>query len=131
MAEAAANSLFALKGLEASYRAQSRGICAAEGACASPGCVYACGLHGLDVSQHVSRQFGAQDADDAALILTMAKEHKAKLCALFPKNRQKIYTLSEFVAIIEKKDEIYVKDIGDPFGMPFSVYELFSCRSTI
>jgi protein-tyrosine phosphatase len=90
---------------------------------ASPGCAYACSLHGLDVSGHVSRQFDAYDACGADLILTMTEAHKATLRALFPKNSQKIYTLPEFVAIIEKKDEIYVKDIGDPFGMPFSLYE--------
>ncbi len=123
MAEAAANGLLLSGGLGDVYEAQSRGLYAHAGSPASYGCAFACAGGGLDMSGHVSKQFGEEDARGAHLILTMTAGHKAQLCAMFPENSQKIYTLSEFVAIIEKKDQLEIEDIGDPFGMPLSVYE--------
>lgn len=123
MAEAAMNHMLSLCGLGDAYAAESRGLYVFAGSPATDACALVCGNHGLDVTQHCARALDAQDLFDAHLILTMTKAHKQQICAMFEKNNQNVYTLSEFVDIIEKTHLSETVGVSDPYGLPLTYYE--------
>jgi len=97
MAEGIFNSMF--KGVYVS----SAGLAAFDGEPASENATLAMKNMKIDISSHRARKMKMEILDDADIVLTMTKGHKAILSGF-----DNVYTLSEFVG--EKSD------IPDPFG---------------
>jgi protein-tyrosine phosphatase len=70
---------------------------------------------GIDVSQHRAAQITDNDVRHADIILTMTEAHKAKLVALFPDAKDKVFTLSAYAT------GDYA-EIADAYGKPMPVY---------
>lgn len=51
--------------------------------------------------RHVARQLTESLIDDADLVLTASREHRAAVASLVPKSAQRAYTLAEFARIAE------------------------------
>ena len=76
---------------------------------------------GIDISNHRSRQFTAELAEGADLILTMTSAHKQMADMLLPQYQEKIIPLAQWAG----KDG----DIHDPFGGDITEYR--HCRDEI
>lgn len=70
---------------------------------------------GIDISQHQSRQITTDFVKASDWILTMTESQKMILSREFPKESEKIKTLSEFASLDG--------EIGDPFGGDRFQYE--------
>jgi len=70
---------------------------------------------GIDVSGHRATQITENDVRHADVILVMTETHKAKLLALFPDAKDKVFTLSQYA-----DGESY--EIADAYGKPMPVY---------
>lgn len=71
---------------------------------------------GLDLSEHRSTPITSEQVQQADLILTMTRRHKAQILELDPSACGKIFTLKEFAQV---EDEL---DISDPYGQSLEVY---------
>jgi len=74
-------------------------------------------VYGIDISSHKSKAINQDDMEKAAIILTMTEGHKSRLLSIFPQYEAKIQKLGKN------------KDIKDPFGGSFEVYE--ACAAEI
>jgi protein-tyrosine-phosphatase len=93
----------------------SAGTGAWDGAPASEG-AYLIGIeHGLDLSGHRARLLTREIVEDADLILTMARHHRARVHELGGEGR--VFVLGEFVGRTGEDAEV-----GDPFGGDLDVY---------
>lgn len=94
--------------------------------------------YGIDLKDHFSNRFAAEDADNAFLILTMTADHKKAVISAFPGAINKTYTLKEYVAAYGDKgmnnehcnckektghNDNSCLDIHDPFGMSAGIFK--------
>lgn len=114
MAEAIAKNIFARKGYEAEVI--SRGLSVFMGSPMSDYSVMALERHNIDASSHKAMPLTKEDIASADLILTMTREHKEVLLNYDSSLKDKVFTLYEY-ALGEDKD------IKDPFGRDYSVYD--------
>ena len=113
MAEALLQDKIRQTGKSAEILVLSAGL-AAGGQAASYGAAVAMSARNLDLSNHTSRQFIAEYAEAADLILTMTGAHKRMIVQQWPQVWPKVHTLAEFAG----EDG----DVNDPFGGDDTVY---------
>ncbi len=95
--------------------ARSAGTDADEGLPASYGACAVMAERGGDLFNHSARQLTRAMIEDADLVLTMSRSHKARVLALCPEAADKTHTLLGYAT---GRDE----DIEDPFGGDANVY---------
>jgi protein-tyrosine phosphatase len=101
----------------------SRGIHAYDGDPASEHSIKALrDLWNIDISLHRAKMLNDADVAMSDLILTMTRQHRDTLRRRYPGKRESIFTLKEFVYPELNPDSIRA-DVGDPYGMPYDVYE--------
>jgi protein-tyrosine-phosphatase len=94
---------------------ESAGTGAWDGAPASEG-AYLIGLErGLDLSRHRARLLTREIVEDAHLIFTMARHHRARVHELGGEGR--VFVLGEYAGRTGEEAEV-----GDPFGGDLEVY---------
>jgi protein-tyrosine-phosphatase len=94
---------------------ESAGTGAWDGAPASEG-AYLIGLErGLDLSSHRARLLTRELVEDAQLIFTMARHHRARVHELGGEGR--VFVLGEYAGRASEEAEV-----GDPFGGDLEVY---------
>ena len=93
----------------------SAGTDADEGMPASYGACAVIAERGGDLFNHSARQLTRAMIEDADLVLTMGRSHKARVLALCPVAEEKTHTLLGYAA---GRDQ----DIEDPFGGDADVY---------
>ena len=121
MAEYIMNGLLAENSLADEYVAVSAGISTMDGLSASAGSIYACDMHGIDVSAHRSSMIDSRMITQAHLVLTMGSSHKSIINTYFPsESAGKLYTLGEYASMCD--ESVYAHDISDPYMMDNSVY---------
>lgn len=93
----------------------SAGTGAWDGAPASEGAYLVALERGLDLSGHRARLLTREIVEDAAMILTMARHHRARVHELGGEGR--VHVLGEYVGKTGEEAEV-----GDPFGGDLEVY---------
>lgn len=114
------------------YMAFSAGIAAFNGQSASNNAIAALLEEwNIDIKGHTSKGLREEDLEDAWLILTMTRSHKNAVLGAFPKIRDKVFTLKEYVSGTVNMDDDYnfTLDIPDPYGLPLDTYK--SCARDI
>jgi len=94
---------------------ESAGTRAWAGAPASEGAYLVALERGLDLSGHRARLLTREIVEDAAMILTMARHHRARVHELGGEGR--VHVLGEYVGKTGEEAEV-----GDPFGGDLEVY---------
>jgi protein-tyrosine-phosphatase len=94
---------------------ESAGTGAWDGAPASEGAYLVALERGLDLSGHRARLLTREIVEDASLILTMARHHRARVHELGGEGR--VHVLGEYVGKNGEEAEV-----GDPFGGDLEVY---------
>ncbi len=94
---------------------ESAGTGAWDGAPASEGAYLVALERGLDLSGHRARLLAREIVEDAAMILTMARHHRARVHELGGEGR--VHVLGEYVGKTGEDAEV-----GDPFGGDLEVY---------
>ena len=94
---------------------ESAGTGAWDGAPASEGAYLVALELGLDLSSHRARLLTREIVEDAAMILTMARHHRARVHELGGEGR--VHVLGEYVGKAGEDAEV-----GDPFGGDLEVY---------
>lgn len=94
---------------------ESAGTGAWDGAPASEGAYLVALERGLDLSSHRARLLTREIVEEASLILTMARHHRARVHELGGEGR--VHVLGEFVGKTGEEAEV-----GDPFGGDLEVY---------
>lgn len=94
---------------------ESAGTGAWDGAPASEGAYLVALERGLDLSGHRARLLTREIVEDAAMILTMARHHRARVHELGGEGR--VHVLGEYVGKTGENAEV-----GDPFGGDLEVY---------
>jgi protein-tyrosine-phosphatase len=108
MAEGLMRRKLELEGRADEVRAASAGVWTVNGRPAVHGAILAMTELGVDIRQHRSRVITERIVENAALILTMTRDHAEALWAEFPAYSDRIHLLSEMVG--------YGYDIEDPVG---------------
>jgi protein-tyrosine-phosphatase len=72
-------------------------------------------MYGIDLSEHQATPIEYIQEKDVDILFTMTKRQAETLKKIFPAFENKVFTLSGFV-----ESE---KEIEDPFGLHFSVYQ--------
>lgn len=98
---------------------KSAGINTVDGLPASKNTALVLASQGVNLDNHKSVMLDEKMVSKADLILTMTSNHKEYVKILFPKARDKVFTLKEFALDGTEANE----DISDPFGQDKSVYE--------
>jgi protein-tyrosine phosphatase len=130
----------------------SAGTMGWEGEPAQRGSVVAAAALGIDIAGHRGRLLRRDEAEEASLVLAMAREHREAVVALAPAAAERTFTLKELVRLLEglppavddgdpgarlgsrvaQASELrrsafpgnpYDEDVADPLGMPAIVYE--------
>jgi protein-tyrosine-phosphatase len=94
---------------------ESAGTGAWDGAPASEGAYLVALERGLDLSSHRAQLLTREIVEEASLILTMARHHRARVHELGGEGR--VHVLGEFVGKTGEEAEV-----GDPFGGDLEVY---------
>jgi protein-tyrosine-phosphatase len=102
--------------LDATWRVESAGTWASDGAPAAQNAVELMARRGLDLSKHRSRTVTAAMLAQFQLILVMETNHKEALLIEFPTLKDRIFMLSEMVG---RKISV-----ADPVTKDISVYQL-------
>ena len=114
LAEALLRRALLERGVE-EVEVESAGTGAWDGAPASEG-AYLIGLErGLDLSSHRARLLTREIVEDAHLIFTMARHHRARVHELGGERR--VFVLGEYAGRTGEEAEV-----GDPFGGDLEVY---------
>lgn len=114
LAEALLKRALHERGVEA-VSVESAGTGAWDGAPASEGAYLVALERGLDLSGHRARLLTREIVEDAAMILTMARHHRARVHELGGEGR--VHVLGEYVGKTGEEAEV-----GDPFGGDLEVY---------
>ena len=75
--------------------------------------------YNVDLRKHLPTSMYDADLENTDLILCMTEDHKESIIAAFPKYKDKVFTLREYVY---GEDEPK-KSISDPWGYEMQVYE--------
>ena len=92
----------------------SGGLFADSGSRASKNAVQAAAELGVDISPHISTNVNPEVLKEADLILAMTSAHKQALLDIYGAEKNKVYTLSEYIG----ED----REISDPYGGELMVY---------
>ncbi len=123
MAEGILKYLIESKNID-NINVSSAGTSAYEGENANEKAIEVLRSLGIDIGNHRSRQITNSIIENAHLILTMTNNHKISILKYAPKASKKVFTLKEFVNILnEEALDGNNLDIHDPFGMNYNVYE--------
>jgi protein-tyrosine-phosphatase len=98
------------------WEISSAGICAANGAPASPNAVEALREQGIKISDHRSRYLTPELIKEADLLVVMTSGHREAILAMAPESAGKVFLLKSF-GIPQSTLDIY-----DPFGEALDVY---------
>ena len=120
MAEAIANAKFCEAGMSDEYQAVSAGLFVPFNERASEYAVEVCLSHGLDLTRHLTDA----EFDNAYMVLAMTNAHKTELLKKYGDFRQKVFTIYEIVAIIDKVHNMANYDVTDPYGCEIEAYEM-------
>ena len=107
------------------FQVFSAGIGAVDGQPPTPHAAMAMLEAGVDISEQRSRSLTAELVRQADFILCMTHSHVDSIHWMFPWAAEKTFVLREFDDALEA----YEKDISDPIGSSFDVYE--DCRDQI
>ena len=107
------------------FRALSAGLGAVDGQPPTAHSVEAMRKLGVDISEQRSRMLTADLVRQADYIFGMTHSHVDTVALLYPQAAEKTFLLREFDDTLES----YEKDIGDPIGSSYEVYE--ECRNQI
>jgi protein-tyrosine phosphatase len=151
IAEGVLRSLLVRRFGDAAPPVASAGTSGWDGSPADPGSVTAARELGVDISGHRGRRLTEADLDAAALVLTMAAEHRDDVRWLFPPAAERAFTLKEAVRLLEAlpdpgpeldpavaladrvaeadalrrsgfKGNPRDEDVADPLGMPIAAF---------
>ncbi len=128
----------------------SAGTMGMQGSGARPESVRAAAERGVDIASHVAREVTGGMVEDAALVVTMAAEHRRAIASSDLETAHKTFTLKELVRLLEALPRVapgvspdtlaarvaeaedkratgfagnpHDLDIADPLGMPFDSY---------
>lgn len=117
MAEGICKNLLAARGIE-DVEVSSAGIYALTGMPASSEAVDALAEWGIDLSGHRARLLTPEMVKEADLVLTMTSHHKKAVLEMSPEEKEKVFTLTEYVG--------FGGDIADPIGKPFFFYRQYA-----
>jgi RpiB/LacA/LacB family sugar-phosphate isomerase len=107
------------------FRALSAGLGAMDGQPPTVHSVEAMRKLGVDISEQRSRMLTADLVRQADYIFGMTHSHVDTVALLYPQAAEKTFLLREFDDTLES----FEKDIGDPIGSSYEVYE--ECRDQI
>jgi RpiB/LacA/LacB family sugar-phosphate isomerase len=107
------------------FRVLSAGLGAVDGQPPTEHSVEAMRKLGVDISEQRSRMLTADLVRQADYIFGMTHSHVDTVALLYPQAAEKTFLLREFDDTLE----FYEKDIGDPIGSSYEVYE--DCRNQI
>jgi len=107
------------------FRALSAGLGAMNDQPPTPHSVSAMRVLGMDISTQRSRALTAELVEQADYIFGMTHSHVDTIVLLYPLAAEKTFLLREF----DETLEAFEKDIGDPIGGTYEVYE--TCRNQI
>jgi glycine hydroxymethyltransferase len=107
------------------FRVFSAGLGAVDGQPPTPHSVAAMRELGIDISAQRSRMLTADLVQEADYIFGMTHSHVDTVALLYPQTAEKTFLLREFDDTLES----FEKDIGDPIGSSYEVYE--NCRDQI
>lgn len=74
-------------------------------------------VYNVDLNRHRATNINDTDIENYDLILCLTISHKATVLALYPKLKDKVFTLKEY----SYPEETY-KNIDDPWGLNLNVY---------
>ena len=111
MAEGWLNHKLADKG----WIAESAGVAAWGGGCASPEAIEVMREIGIDIAPHRHRSLTRALVNEAAIILAMTDGHRREIERRFPKAAGKTFLVKSFGAAP-------AEDVADPFGASADVY---------
>ena len=100
-----------------SLKVISAGVAARSGEQVSENSVLALKKVGIDISQHRSQPLTQRMLDEAVAVLCMTESHRAMIQVQADPVPRNLLLFRQFLP--DDKD----KEIGDPYGGPFSVYE--------
>ena len=103
----------------------SCGTSAVNGDVSTKNAILAMKKYGVDLSNHRATSIFDIDIINYDLILCMTEQHKYNVLAYFPKLKEKVFTLKEYVLGKDIKNI----DIDDPWGYNLSIYK--SCAKEI
>jgi protein-tyrosine-phosphatase len=115
------------------FKAFSAGLSAFEDDCANPKAVKVLKEHyNVDISSHKARRITKSDVESAYIILTMTKNHKNAILAMYPGAADKTYTVKEYAygddvssdSMNQGHHRNHNMDISDPYGLPEEVYKI-------
>lgn len=103
----------------------SCGTSAVDGEKSTNNAIMAMKKYDVDLIMHKATNMFNIDLDNYNLILCMTEQHKYNILAYFPKLKEKVFTLKEYIL----DNNIVNIDIDDPWGYGMSIYE--SCAKEI
>jgi len=106
-----------------SIKVNSAGTFAAEDMPATTEAIKAMEVRGLDIKKHRSKQFDAELAEWADLILAMEAKHIEQIEAMAPDAEEKTHTLLGFAEHVDGYPGDGRYDIADPYGEAYEEYE--------
>lgn len=116
MAEAFLKDILVKKGENIEdYYITSAGISTMDRLDASTNSILALKEHYIDITNHKSKRLTYKLIEDADLILTMGLGHKEAILRAFPKLKNKVFTIKEF---LRENDS----DVVDPYGGSLGIY---------
>lgn len=80
--------------------------------------------YNVDLNNHRATNIRDIDIENYDIILCMTTQHKENITYLYPKLKEKIYTLKEYI-----DSDIEYKEIDDPWGFDIKVYK--SCAKEV
>ncbi|MBR7554098.1 low molecular weight protein arginine phosphatase [Allobacillus sp. GCM10007491] len=98
---------------------QSAGVFAGHGQAANPKAIEALQEKGIDFN-HASQPLTKDLINWADLVLTMTEDHKVMLMSDYPSDRDKIFTLIEYVQPVHEENTNI--SISDPIGLSIDTY---------
>ena len=133
MAEAIFRDLIAKSNKNEEFTVSSAGLHAFSGTGASQMSIDVCGLHGLDINNHISSQFVSEMLFDFNWVITMTNSQKSAICGeyIIPEEVE-VSSVYEF----SDNENDHSRDIEDPFGGDMEDYlrtfdELYKCIKSV
>lgn len=121
MAEAIFKNILNLKE-ERNIGVSSAGTSAWEGDPASCSAVEIIKEYGVEPENHRARRLSEEILDSADIVLCMTRLQKKNIVSMYPKSRDKIFTLYEYACFADTDQKFKENDVSDPYGMPVETY---------
>lgn len=117
MAQYYAQSVINKRANSEDYYIESAGINAYQGEGSTQNAIDAMKQYGIDLSKHKANTLENSLIEEADYIIGMTELHKNILMQIYPKLKNRIFTLREVAG-----NDMYSKDIEDPWGYNLDVY---------